>query len=145
MTDITITPGDIATAVRLSEQIPEFRDPHGAAVYEQRLGAVPHLVLIAWYGAAAVGFKVGYAKGDEIFYSWMGGVLPSHRQRGVARQLAEAQESWARGRGYTHVLFKTRNSHKAMLIFALGRGFDIIGITEKESAADNRILLSKAL
>lgn len=145
MLHITIAPGDIATVVRLSEQLPEFRDPHGAAVYEQRLGGVPHLILIAWDGPAAVGFKVGYAKGSQAFYSWMGGVLPSHRQHGVARRLAEAQESWARDQGYTHILFKTRNSHKAMLIFALGRGFDIIGFAEKDSAADNRILLRKAL
>lgn len=141
---ITFTESDIGTCVRLSQQIPEFDGPPPASEYHRRLNGVPHLILVAFDGDRPVAFKVGYER-DGYFYSWMGGVLPAYRQRGLARQLADRQEAWARAAGYDSVTFKTRNQHKGMLVFALKNGFDIIGFREKESVATNRILLRKPL
>lgn len=141
---ITIAPSDIATVVALSRSLPEFVHPPDAAMYAARLAGIPHLILVAYDAEIPVGFKVGYAR-DDYFYSWMGGVLPTHRRLGVARQLAEAQEAWARQREYNRLVFKTRNEHKKMLLFALGRGFDIIGFQESERIETHRILLQKWL
>ena len=55
------------------------------------------------------------------------------------------QEEWARARGFTCIQFKTRNRLKAMLQFALGNGFDIIGVEPRETLAEYRILLQKSL
>jgi hypothetical protein len=36
---------------------------------------------------------VGYELSDGQFYSWLGGVIPEHRQMKVASQLRQLQES----------------------------------------------------
>lgn len=141
---IVIEQSNIEDAVACSQKIPEFRDPAGVEEYRKRLAHVPHLILIAKVAGEVAGFKVGYQR-EDYFYSWMGGVLPMYRRLGIAKQLADAQEDWARLRGYSSITFKTRNQHKNMLIFALKSGFDIIGFKEKESIATNRILLRKVL
>ncbi|MEL7220589.1 MAG: GNAT family N-acetyltransferase [Bacteroidota bacterium] len=144
MPKFQIKTADIATAVMVSQRIPEFIHPPKRAEYEKRLKKVPHLILVAYDGENPIGFKVGYER-EQGFYSWMGGVVPSFRRRSVALQLASAQEKWARNNGYKQVTFKTRNQHKNMLLFALKRGFQIVGFKEKEDITTNRIILSKVL
>lgn len=144
MDAISITEGTIDMVVELSQQIPEFVNPHGAAVYQARLSKAPHLILVAFIAQKAVGFKVGYER-EGYFYSWMGGVLPAYRKLGIAQKLADAQENWARSKGYPSVTFKTRNHHKAMLLFAIKNGFDIIGVETRDVPAEHRILLQKKL
>lgn len=139
-----IVEGSITEAVAISRQIPNFHNPPDEIAYEKRLRDVPHLVLIAYDGDQPLGFKVGYER-DGYFYSWMGGVLPAHRRKGVAKALADAQEDWAKKHNYFSITFKTRNQHKAMLLFAIGNGFDIIGFEEKEDVSTNRIWLRKTL
>ncbi|MFN7119743.1 MAG: GNAT family N-acetyltransferase [Saprospiraceae bacterium] len=139
-----IRESDIATVVAVSQQIPEFINPHGAAESDRRLRGVPHLILVAYVAEHPVGFKVGYER-DGNFYSWMGGVLPDYRRLGIAQALADAQEHWVKEQGYPHITFKTRNSHKGMLLFALKNDFDIIAIEERDSIRDYRILLRKLL
>jgi ribosomal protein S18 acetylase RimI-like enzyme len=142
--NIRIEEADIATCVAVSHQIPEFVGPPEAAAYHRRLEGVPHLLLVAYFGKQAIGFKVGYER-DGYFYSWLGGILPDFRRLHIAEKLARRQEDWARAQGYDSITFKTRNQHKGMLIFALKNGFDIIGFREKDQVEANRILLRKAL
>ncbi|MEZ4985919.1 MAG: GNAT family N-acetyltransferase [Saprospiraceae bacterium] len=127
---LVIKEGDVDTAMRLSRLVPEFIGPPEKKEYKRRLSGKTHLILIAWLDDKPVGFKVGYQEKD-YFYSWMGGVLPSYRRRNVARKLAEAQEAWARRQGIRSIVFKTRNQHKNMLLFAISRGFQIVGFKEK--------------
>ncbi len=140
----TISKDKIATVVQLSQQIPEFDGPPEVAEYLRRISEVPHLILMAYDGEKAVGFKVGYEP-DGGFYSWMGAILSNYRKMGIAKALAERQENWAKAAGYSSITFKTRNQHKGMLIFALKNGFDIIGFKEKEILARHRIMLRKSL
>ncbi len=138
----SIRAGDIATVVALSKQIPEFINPHEVNEYKKRLTGVPHLILVVCANDAPVGFKVGYER-DDSFYSWMGGILPDFRRLGLAQALADEQERWARQHGYETITFKTRSSHKGMLIFALKNGFDIIGFEPRVTIEQHRILLRK--
>lgn len=141
-----VKPGSIAEAVAISRMLPEFNDPHEAEEYIKRLYGKKHLILIAYVHDQAIGFKVGYAKeNDGSFYSWMGGVLPAYRQQGIAKELADAQETWARENGFTKIRFKTRNRHKNMLLFAIKNGFKIIAVEPRESTEEYRILLEKTL
>ncbi len=144
MNALTIREGRIEEAVALSEALPEFIDPPPASVYTERFEGVPHCIFIALWEGSAAGFKVGYER-DGLFYSWLGGVLPAYRRRGIASALADHQEAWARANGYSTITFKTRNQHKNMLIFALQNGFDIVGFKEKDQVETNRILLRKVL
>lgn len=142
---ILVRTGSIAEVVAMSTQIPEFNNPHQVEEYEKRLKGVPALVQVAEYDGKIAGFKVGYAQGEQLFYSWMGAVLPEFRQFGVAKALAVAQEKWAREQGFTRIQFKTRNRLKAMLHFGLSNGFDIIAVEPRDTVSEYRILLEKML
>ena len=139
-----IKKGTIETVVELSKQIQEFSNPHNVEEYEKRLRKSKHLILIAYDDILPIGFKVGYER-DGYFYSWMGGVLSDYRKKGIAQQLADEQESWAKQQNYPHVTFKTRNRHKAMLLFGIKNGFQIIGFEKRPDISENRILLRKFL
>ncbi len=144
--DISIREGSIGEVVSLSRQVPELTHPYGEPVYREKLAGKPHLVLIACEGLFPVGFKVGYQReGDGSFYSWMGGVLPDYRRKHIAQLLAETQEGWAREHGYHRIVCKTRNRHRAMLVFALKNGFRITAVDTQPDPEENRIWLEKVL
>lgn len=139
---MVIREGNMDEVVRLSALLPEFDDPYGEEELRKRLGNVKHLILVAEVNGEAAAFKVGYEREkDGSFYSWLGGVLPAYRRKGLALQLALAQEAWALDQGYTQIKFKTRNRHKAMLHFALGRGFYITGLELCPDPMEHRIWL----
>lgn len=141
-----IQKGDIQTVVELSKQISNFHNPYAAEEYQTRLSsACPHLILVAYADEKPVGFKVGYEREKGYFYSWMGGVLLTYRRRGIAKQLAEAQETWAKAQGYSHIRFKTLNRHRAMLHFALQNDFHILAIESRTNIEEYRIWLQKEL
>lgn len=143
---ISIRKGTIQEVVKLSHLLPEFENPHSIEAYQKRLDGVQSLILIAEVNGEPAGFKVGYDRDkDGSFYSWMGGVLPKFRRMGLARQLAEYQEEWAMKNGYKKIRFKTRNSHKKMLIFALLRGFYLLEVVPYADPQSSRILLEKRL
>ncbi len=143
--NITIRCGSIEEVIKLSQLIPEFENPAGADVYRTRLGDVDHLILIAEWGKPCA-FKVGYDRdGDGSFYSWMGGVLPVARRKGIAQQLAGEMEAYCLSKGYDILKMKTRNEHKAMLQFAIRNGFHVTGFKAYPDPMKSRILLEKSL
>ena len=91
-----IKKGSIEDAVSVSNQIPELENPHPKEVYENRMKGKKHLILIAYVEEEMVGFKVGYDKFEDgqNFYTWMGGVLPDFRKKGIADALSKKQETW---------------------------------------------------
>lgn len=79
----------------------------------------------AYLGTDIVGFKSGYALDPTTFYSWIGGVHPSHRRRGVAQMLMQKQHDLLRKQGFLLVETKTQNKFREMLVTNLKSGFDI--------------------
>ena len=141
-----IREGSIEEAVTISNQIPEFDNPHVKEIYKQRLGNKKHLIVIAEVEGELAGFKVGYDKfGNTSFYTWMGGVLPKFRKMGLAKALADFQEQFAVEEGFDSIILKTRNRHKNMLHFAISSGFEIMDVETRLESAENRILLKKQL
>lgn len=145
--NILIKEGYLEDILKVYPSIPELKNPHGIEEYQKRLGqSSKSLILIAYAYNEIIGFKVGYEReGDGSFYSWMGGVAKEYRRYGVAKQLADYQEDWAKKQGYTKIRFKTRNAHLPMLLFALNNGFQIIACEVRETIEENRILLEKKL
>ncbi len=47
--------------------------------------ADPHLLLARRPDGFPLGFKLGYRRGDSLFYSWLGGVAPEARRYGAGR------------------------------------------------------------
>ncbi len=142
---IIIKDSNIETAWAISNQIPEFDNPYPLIEYKKRLTNVCHNILVAYVNDEVVGFKIGFARDGLSFYSWLGGVVPKHRRKGIATLLAAHQEQWAKGQGFSFIRLKTRNIHKRMLIFALKSGFLIDKIEIKSNPEEHRILLTKKL
>ncbi|MEP5611429.1 MAG: GNAT family N-acetyltransferase [Cyclobacteriaceae bacterium] len=143
---ITIREGDIDEVASLMQELPEFINPYSKEELKKRL-LVANLMLVAEIEEQLVGFKCGYERdtGTKKFYSWLGGVLPQFRKKGVAESLLSKMEEWCLERGYEVLEFKTFNEHKAMLIFAIKSGFEIVDVRYSEKDDRKRIVLQKEL
>jgi GNAT superfamily N-acetyltransferase len=90
-----------------------------------------------------VGFKVGYAIAQRKYYSWLGGVHPEHRRRGIATQLTARQHSWLVDRGYSTIETATNQENHSMVQANLKQGFSVSGI--RTEPARTQLLFHKAL
>jgi len=147
---VNVARGSIADAFEAYRRIPEFA-PHSApdrAEFERRLGHDSALVLIAVNDSGCAGFKVGYDRyRDGSFYSWLGGVLPQCRGRGVAAALLAQQEMLVRAAGYTRIYVKTRNRFTAMRALLARSHYAIVSVEANpvDTAWDDlRLTLVKA-
>jgi len=138
--------GKLDDAVMVSANIPEFDDPYEIPEYSKRLNSTTHHILTAYDNHNPIAFKIGYQRhSDGSFYSWMGGVLPNYRRKGIANNLADHQETWAKKNGYISIKMQTREKHKAMLALAINRGFKITNRIEKTSSSNTLIWMNKPL
>ncbi|MCH7762423.1 MAG: GNAT family N-acetyltransferase [Candidatus Marinimicrobia bacterium] len=142
---IIINKNSLEDAIAVSQQISEFKHPYGMDEYQIRLKK-NHLILTASIHNKLIGFKIGYDRfEDGSFYSWMGGVLPEYRKKGIAKMLANYQEKWAKENKYTTIRLKTRKKYKAMVAFSLKRGFKILNKIAKVPDEESRIWMEKQL
>ena len=89
--------------------------------------ADPHLLLARREDGVPVGFKLGYRRGDSLFYSWLGGVAPEARRIGLAALIMERQHAEVRALGYCHVETRTRAANNPMILLNLRHGFHVAG------------------
>ncbi len=101
-------------AIDLADRLGHARDPWGIA---------------ALVGDDVVGFKLGYSDRPGRFYSWLGGVSPDFRRRGIARELLRRQHERCADVGYRRIRTHTTNEHRAMLLLNIQMGFDVVGTT----------------
>lgn len=144
MGPITIRQDQLQDAFLVLNAIPEFQNIPSPEIIHKRIDHVPHLVLTAYDGESPVGLKIGYLR-DGVFYSWIGAVKPEYRQLHVAKNLAKAQEEWARENGYQKIWMKTRNCFPQMLIMAIRNGFKITRVDVRDDIHQTRITLEKSL
>ncbi len=83
------------------------------------------VIALCYDNTKLVAFKIGYRYNDTTLYSWVGGVLPSHRRLGIAQELASMQHTFAKEQGYKKLRTKSMNRFKPMMILNLKNGFDI--------------------
>lgn len=95
-------------------------------------------------GGNILAFKLGYRRGEFLFYSWLGGVDPAARGKGLAHRLMVAQHDWARTAGYKFIETRTRADNDPMLILNLRHGFTIRGY-ETDSHGVGVVTLRKTL
>ncbi|MCB0392559.1 MAG: GNAT family N-acetyltransferase [Bdellovibrionales bacterium] len=91
-----------------------------------------------------VGFKLGYAVSPRTFYSWLGGVAPTFRGQGLARETIVHLTKWCQKNGYEKITTKSMNKFKPMMILNLKMGFDIVG-TEVDQDGKDQVLFEKKL
>lgn len=141
-TSVNIREGSIDELAAVNHQIVEFDTPYEVDEFRRRL-KVPHLGLIAEEDGRLLGFKVGYELDSRVFYSWMGGVLPDARGKGIARALLKKQEDWVRASGYTEIRVKSRNRYTGMLNLLLVESYLIVSVELQDDPRENRIWFSK--
>ena len=123
-----------------------FRPKREVDFFKRRfMGRYNVLTLLARLDNRPVGFWVGFELKPGMFYHWLGGVLPDFRRQGIARQLAEAQMSWAKDHGYEYLRGECMNHQREFIHFAVLLGFDIVGIRWDSTHADNLIVFEKNL
>lgn len=125
-------------------QIPEFGNYYPIEEVKRRL-ANGHRVLVAQSGQQLVGFKLGYPKTSEEFYSWLGGVLPAYRQGGIAQRLLEHQEAWARRAGFTRIAVKSMNKFPSMLRLLIKNGYQVTQVDRFGDPQKERLHFIKVL
>ena len=102
------------------------------------------LTIAAFENNVMIGYKMGYRRKEDHFYSWLGCVLPSHRGRGIASQLMALQHDWCLANGYHTIRTMTYNQWRNMLILNLKHGFNIVGLLA-DNAGEPKIILEKKL
>ena len=116
-----------------------------AADYAERISGRFHIALIAESHGQSAGFKLGYARTPEDFYSWVGGVDPEYRGLGFASALLERQEALVAEAGFSTIRVKSMNRYPAMLRLLLANGYLIEGYEPNSGPDDAKILFRKIL
>ena len=120
------------------------RPPVDVDYFERRLNHHRRVqVMLAELDGNPVGFSCGYELRPSTYYSWLYGVLPEARRLGVASQLMDAQHAWVQAQGYEMIRLECGNRHRPMLILAVRRGYDIVGIRWDSRTAGNLVIFEK--
>src|SRR5262245_34412059 len=86
---------DLPTLVDLYNRI--YRPARDVTTFRRRLlGRHNVLQMIARIGDQPVGLFLGFELKPTTFFVWFCGVLPEMREQGVAAQLMEAAQEWAK-------------------------------------------------
>ena len=141
----SIKQGELKDIAIIEAQIPEFSSPKKLVDIRERLAQSHFLLLISYYHDEPIGYKLGYALSDDIFYSWLGAVLPAHRGHGLAQKMLNAQEAWVKQHHYHRIQVKTMNRFRAMLSMLIKNNYHIIDIEKAISSLDVKIRFEKAL
>lgn len=146
MSEIVVRIGTIAEAVTVFAGISELDAGIDAEMIRLRLGHQPALILVAEYQQRLVGVKIGYALSEQVFYSWLGGVLVCGRGLGVAQKLLEAQQAWVIAQSsYTTINVKSRNCFPAMVRLLFRNGYVIENMEKKGQLSDYRLCFTKTI
>ncbi|WP_408009654.1 GNAT family N-acetyltransferase [Pseudalkalibacillus sp. A8] len=101
-------------------------------------------ILVAIEKESPVGYKIGYERKANHFYSWLGGVHPDYRGKGIGEELLIRQHKWCQENNYKTIRTHTKNKWRNMLILNIKNGFDVIG-TFTDVKGEPKIILEKRL
>lgn len=144
-TDIIIADDQLlAQAVDVYNQV--FRPRQEIDYFQRRFrGRYNVLTLLARQDNQPVGFWTGFELKPGMYYHWLGGVVAELRRHGIARQLQEAQQAWARDHGCEYIRCECLNHQREFIHFAIDVGYDIVGIRWDSTHADNLVVFEKSM
>jgi len=91
-----------------------------------------------------VGYKLGYERKPNHYYSWLGGVSADHQRHGIATTLMKMQHDWCRANGYVAIRTQTKNKWRNMILLNIRSGYHIIG-SFTDDTGEPKIMLEKNL
>src|SRR4051812_34945968 len=104
-----------------------FPDFTPAYLLDRLPGLADPMPWLAVENGAWKGVNLGYRRGDALFYSWLGGLAPELRGKGVASELMRLQHADAAAQGYRLVETRTRAANNPMILLNLRHGFHVGG------------------
>ncbi len=123
-----------------------FRPKADAAYFARRFAARHNvLTLLARVGDRPVGFWIGFELKPGVFYHWLGAVASDVRRGGIAQQLQEAMESWARENEYEYVRTECLNAQREFVHFAVAGGYNVVGVRWDSMHSENLVIFEKGL
>jgi GNAT superfamily N-acetyltransferase len=126
----------------LIAEISELRPVDPAKIVART--ANDEMLVVAEVDGRFAGFKLGYAFNKSTFYSWLGGVAPAFRGRGIARELLRFQERLVLAPGYLRIRVKSMERFPAMLGLLESEGYVLIA-KEREADEDEKLVFEKIL
>jgi GNAT superfamily N-acetyltransferase len=102
------------------------------------------LLITCHENSRLLGFKLGYGKEGDTFYSWIGGVHPDFRGLGIAGELMAVQHDECKKDGYKKIETRTKNEFSKMIRVNLAHGFRISG-TLISAGGNVKIVMEKLL
>ncbi|MFW6347327.1 MAG: GNAT family N-acetyltransferase [Cyclonatronaceae bacterium] len=104
------------------------------------------IILVARLHDIPVGFKIGYGRKNNEFYSAKGGVLPRFRRRKLASRMLDLMMEQATQYGYRSFVYDTfPNKHSGMALLGFQRGFRLIDAKYNARYSDYQLTLQKRL
>jgi predicted GNAT superfamily acetyltransferase len=100
--------------------------------------------VLAAIGGKVIGYKIGYERNSDEYFSWLGGVKEGHRRMGIATELMRLQHRKALELGYKRVITESGNEWRDMIILNLTNGFAIVGTCTNQQQA-LRVIMAKDL
>ncbi len=126
---LPLSAGDMERLIDLAGQV--FDEVKPDAI-QWRLSRMPEVTLfVAVDDDRWVGFKAGYAATPGRYYSWLGGVDPAYRNRGIAGALMQAQHDWVAASQFEIVETHVRQANDAMVAINMKHGMRVTGFFMK--------------
>lgn len=145
MDKIEVKESSLEEATAVNSEIPEFENL-GKEHFEERIAGKENIVFAAEIAGKKAGYLIAYDKFcDKSIYCWMAAVAPEFRRKGALKAMMKELEKWAGEKGYKKIKIKTRNSRREMLSYLVKEGFYFIGVEERETVEENRILAEKRI
>lgn len=141
---MNIRTASLTELIRVHNQIAELLPINSADYFSARIGDKNYLALVAEMDGVLVGYKLGYWISEGIFYSWLGGVHPEYRKKGIAKLLLLEQEERVCDAGGTEIRVKSMNQFRSMLLLLISQEYGITG-TEYIQSGEVKIHFSKLL
>lgn len=139
-----VGPGDLELISSLYNRV--YKPGHDVAFFRRRfLGRHNPLIMVAAVDKHPVGFFLGFELKPSVFFAWLYGVLPDFRRQGIASQLMEAVQAWAKQQDYLSIRMECHNQHRPMLHLGIKQLYDIVGIRWDPDRGDNLVIFEKVL
>ncbi|NOG52921.1 MAG: GNAT family N-acetyltransferase [Planctomycetes bacterium] len=139
-----VDPKDVDLLAHLHNQVVRpAREPESFT--RRFLGRHNVLCLAARVGNEAAGFYIGFELKPAVHFAWMVCVIKEFRRMGVASQLMQAAQSWAKEQGYISIRFECNNTHRPMLHFGISEHYEIVGIRWDPDTAQNLVIFERLL
>lgn len=135
---------DLELITQLYNQI--YKPARELEFFKRRfLGRYNALIMLAAVENRPAGFFLGFELKPSVFFCWLFGVLPDYRRQGIASQLSEAAQAWAKQHGYISIRMECHNKHRAMLHMGIKQDYEIVGIRWDPDRGENLVIFEKIL